>query len=163
MSISLTDICKIFSKHKVNFIIIGGDAAAYYGSDRVSLDYDLWIEKDAENCKRVVNALKELGYVKNINKKIIKNKKTYYLWELIFKYKLNRFEGDKKRKPLDILCGDIGYKKFENCLKRIKIEQYKGIKLPFISRKDLIEMKKQASRKKDLYDIESIRKYGKTL
>ncbi len=163
MSISLADICKIFAKYKVKFLIIGGDAAAYYGSDRVSLDYDLWIEKNEENCRNLVKALKELGYIKSINKKIIKNKKFYYLWEIIFKHKLNRFEGDRNRKPLDIFCGDIKYKKFEKCFKRVNIEKYRGIKFPFISKKDLIEMKKQAGRKKDYYDIESIKRYGKTL
>ena len=61
----LKDICKIFNKHKVKYLIIGGDAAVYYGAEDVSIDYDLWIEAAENNFKKTINALMELGYCDN--------------------------------------------------------------------------------------------------
>jgi hypothetical protein len=48
-------------KNGVNFIIIGGFAAIYYGVSRGTGDLDLLIEPSRENGQRLLNSFQELG------------------------------------------------------------------------------------------------------
>lgn len=47
-------------KNRVNFIIIGGFAAIYYGVSRGTGDLDLLIEPSRENGERMLNSFREL-------------------------------------------------------------------------------------------------------
>ncbi len=47
-------------KQKVEFIVIGGFAAIYYGVSRGTGDLDLLIEPSAQNGTRLINALREI-------------------------------------------------------------------------------------------------------
>ncbi|HMR56527.1 MAG TPA: hypothetical protein PKC10_04360 [Cyclobacteriaceae bacterium] len=47
-------------KNEVNFVIIGGFAAIYYGVSRGTGDLDLLIEPSQENGQRLLNAFREL-------------------------------------------------------------------------------------------------------
>ncbi|MBX2899207.1 MAG: hypothetical protein KF775_06140 [Cyclobacteriaceae bacterium] len=48
-------------KNGVNFVIIGGFAAIYYGVSRGTGDLDLLIEPSRENGQRLLNSFQELG------------------------------------------------------------------------------------------------------
>ncbi len=153
--ISLLDICIAFNKYQIDYLIIGGDAVAFYGVERVSLDYDIWIRNDENTYKNTIKALYKIGYLENTNKISVGNK-NYERWEILKLYKLNRFEiADEK--PLDILSHDIKYKKFDNCYKRKKTVVYNDIQLYFISLRDLRALKKQANRDKDLFDLKHLK------
>jgi predicted nucleotidyltransferase len=49
-----------FQRHGVEFIVIGGQAAALYGSPLPTYDIDLCYRRTAENLRRLAAALKEL-------------------------------------------------------------------------------------------------------
>ena len=155
----LTDICRSFNKHKVDYLIIGGDAAAYYGADLVSLDYDLWICTGEENFKRVVKALVELGYCDHST--FIHGNRKYQRWQAFTLGVMVRFN-KANEKPLDIITR-VKYKKFHSCAARANtVTTADGIMMPWIARKDLIFLKKQAGRKKDLLALEQIAAKQKT-
>ena len=151
----LIDICRLLNKYNVDYLIIGGDAVAFYGVDRVSLDTDIWIKEDINNYKNIVKVLYEAGYISD-NNKILDNNKLVERWYLLKKHQLNRFtkNGDK---PVDILSHNIKYKKFESCFIRKNIIEIDGVRINFISLKDLIKLKKQAGRNKDLDDLEKLK------
>jgi hypothetical protein len=50
-----------FTHHKVEFLIMGGHAAIYYGSERTTSDLDLLVLPGKENGKRILSAFQELG------------------------------------------------------------------------------------------------------
>ena len=84
----LIDICRLLNKYNVDYLIIGGDAVAFYGVDRVSLDTDIWIKEDINNYKNIVKVLYEAGYISDNNKI-----KTKYL-EQIAKHNIPFEEGN---------------------------------------------------------------------
>lgn len=57
---SLQQISERFAAHGVEFIIIGGQAEALFGSPRVTFDVDLCYRRTAENLERLAGALREL-------------------------------------------------------------------------------------------------------
>lgn len=52
---------KVLSKNHVKFMIVGGQAAIYYGVRRGTGDLDILIEPTIENGQRLLQAFKELG------------------------------------------------------------------------------------------------------
>ena len=49
-----------FSRHQVRFIVIGGHAAIYYGSERTTSDIDILVYPDIDNGKRILAAFSDL-------------------------------------------------------------------------------------------------------
>ncbi len=46
-------------RHKVEYLLISGQATILYGAATFSEDIDLWINPDAENCERFIESLRE--------------------------------------------------------------------------------------------------------
>lgn len=149
----LKDICRAFNKHGVKFLIVGGDAAVYYGAEYVSLDYDLWILSEEDNFKKTVKALVELGYTDN--SRFIHGNRSYERWQAFTLGVLLRFRKTGE-KPLDIITR-IKHKTFESCYRRMNVETTPdGVSMPWVSKRDLLFMKKQAGREKDMLAIHQI-------
>ena len=49
------------NENKVNYLIIGGYAVAYYGYPRYTKDIDIWIWIDLGNAEKVVKAISDFG------------------------------------------------------------------------------------------------------
>lgn len=56
----LQQIAEILVAHGVEFLVVGGQAEALFGSPRVTYDTDLCYRRTAENLRRLAEALKEL-------------------------------------------------------------------------------------------------------
>ena len=52
---------ELFNRHGVEFLVIGGQAEALFGSPRVTYDSDFCYRRTAQNLTRLAAALKELG------------------------------------------------------------------------------------------------------
>jgi predicted nucleotidyltransferase len=55
------EILKILSKHKVDFIIVGGVCAVIHGAPVNTFDLDLVHSRSSQNLGRLMSALEELG------------------------------------------------------------------------------------------------------
>src|SRR5437016_13817172 len=55
------DILAAFAKHRVRYLVIGGYAVIYYTEPRYTRDFDVWVDRSAENARRVYDALVEYG------------------------------------------------------------------------------------------------------
>lgn len=55
------NLFRLFQKHNVKFILVGGLAVNFHGYARATGDIDVWIKEDTENKKALVNALSEYG------------------------------------------------------------------------------------------------------
>lgn len=58
-SADVTEFLFLLDKHSVQYLIIGGEAAIYYGNARLTGDIDLFYETTAANTKRLFDALRE--------------------------------------------------------------------------------------------------------
>ena len=58
----LEALAKTFAKHGVDYLIIGKAGAVVYGFPDTTQDIDLFPQKSAENGRRIVRAMKELGF-----------------------------------------------------------------------------------------------------
>ena len=57
----LKDVFACFQRHEVKYVVIGGVASILHGVPRATFDLDILILAEAENAKRLLQALGEAG------------------------------------------------------------------------------------------------------
>lgn len=138
-----TDLLKIFNDSNIKYLIIGGYAFIHYAEPRFTKDLDIWIRTDKDNSKAVYNALKEFGApLADMNDLDFSDEGTYYQMGI-------------PPVRIDIFMGVPGGQ-FDDCWKkRVEID-FDGLPVLFISKEDLITIKKAAGRPQDLIDIDQL-------
>jgi len=58
-SSDIVEFLFLLNKHKVKYIIVGGEAVIYYGHARLTGDIDIFYDRGKENCIRLFEALSE--------------------------------------------------------------------------------------------------------
>lgn len=56
------DLLASFNAHKIDYIIVGAYALAFYGAPRYTGDIDIYVKPDPENAQRIMAALDEFGF-----------------------------------------------------------------------------------------------------
>jgi hypothetical protein len=127
------------------YLVIGAYAFSYYVEPRTTKDIDIWVEPTPENAHRLHQALQEFGApLEGISEK------DFCELELIYQIGVapNR---------IDILM-DLGSIPFKEAWKRKTTAKYGEEKVYFISREDLITVKKASGRPQDLNDVKDLEK-----
>lgn len=131
------EVAAVFAKHKIEYLFIGKSGAILLGYPATTQDVDLFPEKSWENCRRIVAALKEIGFelsAENENK-IIRG---------VDFVQLNQDPFD-----LDLIFAPDGIESFEKARERmIVVENF-----PVANLLDIIASKKASNREKDLNDL----------
>jgi hypothetical protein len=55
------DLLSAFSRHEVEYLLVGAYAMAAHGQPRATMDIDLWLKVSPENARRAVAALEAFG------------------------------------------------------------------------------------------------------
>jgi len=132
---------KSLDAHSARFLLIGGYAVNAFGYVRNTVDMDLWIASDAENQKRVLQAIRDFGFQKAPDD-------------------LLREEDAMVRMgvpPLRIeVLKKISGVEFEDCWPRRVFIEDDELRIPSISLEDLKRNKQASGRTKDLLDLEEL-------
>jgi len=139
------EILCVLSKNKARYLVIGAYAMGAYGYVRATGDFDIWVEPSPENSKKIYKALKEFGAPLH---QVTPD--TFAVEGVVFQI------GVAPRR-IDIVTGIDGvfFKKAYTSREEFKIE---GIKIPFLSKSDLIKNKKATGREKDKLDAKVLRR-----
>jgi len=141
----LQKLLKIFEKHRIRYLVVGGYAVMKYSEPRFTKDLDIWIATDTENADAVYAALKEFGApLANLTADDFTHKDYFY---------------QMGRPPLriDIMMSIPGVE-FEEAWKNHEVIELNDLKIPFISRSDLIRAKEASGRPQDKIDIDNLKK-----
>ncbi len=130
--------------NKVEFLVVGAYAMAAHGFPRATGDLDLWVFTSRENAEKVYKALCEFGApLEQINKDSFSEK------GIIFQIGVAPCR-------IDIITQISGVEFMQAYPNRKEIE-IDGIKLPVISKEDLIHNKESTGREKDKLDSRLMR------
>lgn len=128
-------------KHKVDFMLIGAYALAFYGSPRATGDIDFFVECSPENSRKIFAALIEFGApVSTIDDQYLAHHS-------------NIFQIGVAPCRIDIITKIDGVE-YSTVVKNFI--QVDGIEIPVISKEDFIKNKRAAGRLKDLADIDAL-------
>jgi predicted nucleotidyltransferase len=137
------ELCRLFAAHRVEFLLIGGQAVIAHGYPRLTKDMDLWVRPTAQNGERVLAALNDFGMP-------------------LTDFDPGRFSDPRVlillgRDPFRIdLLTSIPAVEFDAAWNRRTSITLDGIEIPLISRDDLLANKRAVGRLQDLADVEAI-------
>jgi len=138
------ELLKLFEKHKICYLVVGGYAVMKYSEPRFTKNLDVLIATDQDNANNVYAALKEFGApLENLTPDDFTNKDYFY---------------QMGRPPLrvDIMMSIPGIKFDEAWGKRETVE-LDDLKIFFISRSDLIRAKEASARSQDKIDADKLK------
>ncbi len=134
------DLLVEFVGEKVEFLVIGGYAVAYYDRPRYTKDIDLWINPAPANVQAACKALSSFGAPPNIVNGLRNAREDEIVW--------------LGSPPLRIdLLQSVGGIRFEEAWPRRSLAQWDDVEVPMIGIDDLIASKRAAGRPQDLVDI----------
>ncbi len=138
------ELLSLFEKHKVRYLIVGGYAVMKYSEPRFTKDLDVLIATDPENANSVYVALKEFGAP-------LANLAAGDFTRQDYFYQLGR-------PPLrvDIMMSIPGIG-FEEAWENRQMVELDDLKIPFISRSDLIRAKEASGRPQDKIDVRKLK------
>ena len=152
---SISRVCKILTKHSVQYLIVGGASVAFYGYYRLSTaptglpaekyDFDFWYNPSYGNYFNLLNALEELG--QDVSE--FKKEQTPDPYKSFFRFEL-------EIATIDFLPSVPGLSKFSNSYKNKEVVNIQEVEINIISYDDLIISKKANARQKDIEDINQL-------
>lgn len=131
------EVADVFAKHGVDFLFIGKGGAIILGYPAATQDVDIFPRKDPENGRRMVDALRELGFEidETVAPKIVAGVDFVQLKEGPF--------------DLDLVFAPDGIESFETARKRMIVVDG----FPVANIRDIIASKRASGREKDLNDL----------
>ena len=142
------DLLRLFNRHQVQYLIVGGYAVMKYTEPFYTKDMDVWVEPIAENAKRVYAALVEFGApmadltIDDLTQP-----------HIVFQFGIAPARVD--------VMTTIDAVTFPEAWKNRVETHLSGIPICIISLEDLIRNKETAGRDSDLLHLNRLRKYGK--
>lgn len=142
------EILQILLNNKVRFLVVGAYAMGAQGYPRATGDIDIWVEPSCENSEKVYRSLSEfgaplLGIIKE----------TFCKKGVIFQIGVA-----PRRVDIITKIDGVDFKKAYADKEKIEIE---GLRVPFLSKKDLIKNKESTGREKDKLDAKYLRQIKK--
>lgn len=127
----------------VRYLVVGAHAVMLYSRPRGTVDFDIWVARDAENAKKVYEAL--LCFRAPLDKLSIDDLQTD---DLIFQF-------GREPNRIDIIT-DIEGVAFEDAWSRRVSATYGTEHAWFISKQDLLVNKRAVGRDKDFLDLKAL-------
>jgi predicted nucleotidyltransferase len=135
------DMLRALSDHEVRFLVVGAYALGAYGYPRATGDFDIWVDSTIQNSKRIYSSLAAFGASLNDI-----SERTFTETGIVFQI------GIAPRR-IDIITGIDGVT-FSEAYGKKELIDVDGLKIPFLSKEDLIVNKRATGREKDRLDAD---------
>jgi hypothetical protein len=136
------ELLKLLEKHRVEYMIVGGYAVAFYGYPRFTKDLDVFYSLTSENISSLKKVLIEFGFKEN--------SLSHDLFE-----KSNIIKIGIEPVRVDFI-NEIDGVEFSSAKKSVIKGKYGDVEVTFIGKKDLIKNKKSTRRLQDKADVEKL-------
>lgn len=139
------DLLELFNAHKVECVIVGGYALAFHGAPRYTGDIDILIKPDAENARRILDALDEFGFG------------SVGLATEDFESAGQVVQMGVPPVRIDLLTSLSGVS-WEEAYAHCEKGEYGGVSVKYLGREQFVANKRATGRKKDIADLEALDK-----
>ncbi len=157
---SLVAIIKAVNESGARYLVVGGIAVNAHGYMRLTVDVDLLIQLDPENLSKALRSLAALGYQPSIPVTFddFADSKIRESWIIEKQMKVLKLFSDAHRETaIDVFVTEPIA--FDEAFSRVHAYPLTdNLNVPVCSYEDLVELKLQASRPKDLLDLDQLRK-----
>lgn len=135
------DMLRVLLGNDVRFMVVGAYAMAVHGYPRATGDIDIWVETNIENSRKIYACIKQFGApLSDIS-------------EQTFTEKGIVFQIGTAPRRIDIITRIDGVD-FSEAYTAKKVIEVEGLRIPFLSKEDLIKNKLATGREKDRLDAQ---------
>jgi hypothetical protein len=145
MNSDFKDLLRLFAKHEVRYLVVGGYAAMHYSQPRFTKDLDLWLEPTGPNASRVMRAFREFGLP------LIDVTPDDFAQES-FQYMIGRAP------VLFDFLTSLPQMHFAECWEGRTSDHAESFPIHYLARSDLITAKTIAGRPQDMADLDELRR-----
>lgn len=135
------DLISAFNAERVEYLVVGAHALAAHGLPRATGDIDLWVNSTSANAARIVKALTVFGM-----SGLGLTAEDFCVADQVIQLGVEPVR-------IDILTSISGFSRFSDVHDRRLNVILEGVKLPILSREDLIVSKRAAGRPQDIADV----------
>ena len=140
------EMLSLLIERKVEFVLVGAYALAVHGVPRATGDIDIFIRPDPENGKNVYACLAEFGApLESVSIEDFSNPGVI-------------FQIGVAPRRIDILT-TIDAVSFQEAIKDALVIDIEGLKIPVLSKSNLIKNKESTGRAKDKIDAETLKQF----
>lgn len=143
ISPDMRDFLELLTKHGVQFALCGGFAVTYYGFIRTTMDIDILVYPSAANAARIMQALAEFGFG---NAGIAPS---------AFESPGAVITLGAQPNQIDLLTS-MSTESADAIFADLHLAEIWGMRIPVVSRRSLLQAKKEADRPKDRIDYEEL-------
>lgn len=146
------------NKAKVKYLVVGGVAVNLYGYPRFTGDLDLLLFLDKENLEKMDKVMKKMKYSERLPVSVLalSDQTQVKKWLKEKNMKAYTFNPPKNNLlQIDIIIEDS--LKFDAFNRQKNVKKMGTLKIPVVSIKDIIKMKKKAHRDKDMLDLKVLK------
>ncbi len=149
------------NKAGVDYLVCGGTAVVMLGFARTTIDLDLIVAMEKENLEKVYDVMASLGFkiAVPIGKDEFTDKETLARIGKEKNMKVASFNNPKN--PFEIVDIGVNLPDIVRILGNKKFIQVEDLIIPVIFIKDLIKMKKDLARPKDIVDAQNLKEIQK--
>ncbi len=142
------DLLKNFNAFRVEYMVVGATALAYYARPRFTKDLDVWVNPTPQNAARIWKALRAFGAP------------LVGLSEADFTNPRNFYQVGLAPNRVDVIMGLAGLE-FGAAWARCYRTVFGDVRIYVISRDDFLQSKKISGRPQDLIDITEVQRAQK--
>jgi len=145
LSHDMHELISLLLRHRVEFLVCGGHAVAFYGYPRMTMDLDILIRANKQNAQRLKVALDEFGFGN-----------AGISWQA--------FESEGVAVSLGVqpnqvdLLTSVSSQNTDEVFSNAKPGRLAGKEILFIGREELLRAKREAGRLKDRLDLDELEK-----
>ncbi len=154
---SYESLFRTFAENKLHYLIVGGVAVNLHGYPRFTNDIDILLALTPENLTTMARIMEELGYQQRLPISIQELEDEQKARQFIHEKGLTAYSFIHATEPqfnVDVLVAQSI--DFDAFLAQTMHAEVWGIKVPVVSIDDLIDMKKQSNREKDIQDVSAL-------
>lgn len=134
----------LLNKRSVEYLIVGAYASIYHTKiPRTTKDIDFWIRKTDRNAENCAKAIKDFCGANIKKEDLLEDKKIIFIGREPYRIDIFNEQADLA---------------FEDAWQRRENDKFRDLTVHFVSRKDLVRIKKYFSRSKDIEDVDSLMK-----
>ena len=148
---------RALSAARIDYVVCGGAAVVMFGFSRLTIDLDLIVSLEKENLSKLYDTLLRLGYRTRVpikKEEFIKRKVLARLAEEKNMKVLSFYDPKDSFKTIDI---GVNLPGIGEILKRKEFIKVGNFDIPIIFIDDLIKMKEDLARPKDIIDVENLK------
>lgn len=143
ISPDMRDFLALLIKHNVQFALCGGFAVTYYGFIRTTMDIDILVFPSEANAARIMQALAEFGFGHaGITPSAFENPGAVITL-------------GAQPNQIDVLTS-MSTESADAIFADLNLAEIWGMQIPVVSRRSLLQAKKEAGRPKDRIDYEEL-------